>query len=43
VRWQLQIAGAQTVTAQNGARATPDPLGMILEPAEGSHQLEFEL
>ena len=32
VRWQLQIAGAQTVTAQNGARATPDPLGMILEP-----------
>ena len=43
VRWQLQFAGAQTVTAQNGARTTPDPLGMILEPAEGSHQLEFEL
>ena len=43
VRWQLQLAGAQTVTAQNGARATPDPLGMILEPAEGGHQLEFEL
>ena len=43
VRWQLQLAGAQTVTAQKGAHATPDPFGMILEPAEGSHQLEFEL
>jgi len=43
VRWQLQFAGAQTVTAQDGARTTPDPLGMILQPAEGSHKLEFEL
>ena len=31
------------VTAQNGARTTPDPLGMILQPAEGSHELKFEL
>jgi alpha-D-xyloside xylohydrolase len=43
VRWQLQLAGAQTLIAQNGARTTPDPLGMILQPAERSHQLEFEL
>jgi len=43
VRWQLQVAGAQTVTAQNGARTTPDPLGMILQPAEGSQRVEFDL
>jgi hypothetical protein len=43
VRWQLQFAGAQTVTAQDGARTTPDPLGIILQPAEGSQQLEFDL
>jgi alpha-D-xyloside xylohydrolase len=41
--WQLQLAGAQTVTAQNGARTTRDPLGMILRPAEGSNELKFEL
>ena len=43
VRWQLQFAGAQTVATQNGARTTPDPLGMILQPAEGSHQIECDL
>jgi alpha-D-xyloside xylohydrolase len=43
VRWQVQFAGAQTVTAQNGASAKPDPLGLILSPAEGSQQLELEL
>jgi alpha-D-xyloside xylohydrolase len=43
VRWQLQFAGTQTVKAQNGAHATRDLLGMILQPAEGSQQLEFDL
>jgi alpha-D-xyloside xylohydrolase len=43
VRWQLQFAGAQTVKAPNGARTTPDPLGMILQAAEGTQQLEFDL
>jgi alpha-D-xyloside xylohydrolase len=43
VRWQLQFAGAATVTARNGARMTPNPLGIILQPADGAHQLEFEL
>ena len=43
VRWQLQFAGAQTVTAQNGTRTIPDRLGIILQPADGSQQVEFEL
>ena len=43
VRWQLQLAGTKTVTPRNGARITPDPLGIILQPADGSHELEFEL
>src|SRR5271165_774951 len=42
-RWRLQLAGAKTVTARNGVRTTPDPLGIILQPASGRHQLEFEL
>jgi alpha-D-xyloside xylohydrolase len=41
--WQLQLAGIKTITARNGARTTPDPLGIILQPAVGSHKLEFEL
>jgi alpha-D-xyloside xylohydrolase len=43
VRWQLQLAGAATVTTRNSARMTPDPLGIILQPADYAHQLEFEL
>jgi alpha-D-xyloside xylohydrolase len=43
VRWQLQLAGIRTITARNGAHTTPDPLGIILQPAVGSHELEFEL
>ena len=42
-RWQLQVAGIKTITARNGARITPDPLGIILQPPVGSHELEFEL
>ena len=42
-RWQLQVAGAKTVRAQNSARITPDPLGTIIQPADGHHQLELEL
>jgi len=42
-RWRLQFAGAKTVTVRNDASATPDPLGIILQPASGSHHLEFEL
>ncbi len=43
VRWQLQLAGAKTVTAGDGVRITPDPFGVILQPKAGNHQLEFEL
>ncbi len=43
VRWRLQFAGAKTLTVRNDARATPDSLGIILQPASGSHHLEFEL
>jgi len=42
-RWRLQFAGAKTVTVRNDARATPDPLGIILQPPSGSYHLEFEL
>jgi alpha-D-xyloside xylohydrolase len=42
-RWQFQLAGAQMAQPQNGAHTTPDPLGIILQPAEGSNELEFEL
>jgi alpha-D-xyloside xylohydrolase len=43
VRWQFQVAGIKTITARNGARTTPDPLGIILQPAVGSHELGFEI
>jgi alpha-D-xyloside xylohydrolase len=42
-RWQLQVAGIKTITARNGARITPDPLGITLQPPVGSHELEFEV
>ena len=32
VRWQLQLAGAQSVRVHNGARATQHPLGTLLNP-----------
>ena len=43
LRWQLQLAGVQTLMTQNGGCATPDPLGLILSPPESSQELEFEL
>ena len=43
VRWQLQLAGAQTVKVHGDAQITPDPFGTLLHPAEGSQQLRFEL
>jgi alpha-D-xyloside xylohydrolase len=43
VRWQLQLVGVQSVTAHTGARTTLDAHGILLQPAEGSHQFEFEL
>ena len=42
VRWQLQLVGVQSVTAHSGARTTLDARGILLQPAEGSHQFEFE-
>jgi alpha-D-xyloside xylohydrolase len=42
-RWRLQFVGASTVTALNGARTSPDPLGIILEAGEDSQELVFEL
>jgi alpha-D-xyloside xylohydrolase len=42
-RWRLQMIGTITAAARNGARTTPDPLGIILEPAENRRVLEFEL
>jgi hypothetical protein len=35
--------GLKTATAQAGARTALDPYGMILQPAGGCHQLDFEL
>ena len=43
VRWQLQLVGVQRVAAHSGARTTLDARGILLQPAEGSHQFEFEL
>jgi alpha-D-xyloside xylohydrolase len=43
LRWQLQFAGAEPVTAREGTRTTPDPLGITLQPADGSNRLDFEL
>jgi alpha-D-xyloside xylohydrolase len=42
-RWQLQCAGVNTVTASAGTCTSLDPLGIILQPANGSRQIEFEL
>ena len=42
-RWQLQCAGMNTVKPLSGTRPSSDPLGIILQPADGSHQIEFEL
>jgi alpha-D-xyloside xylohydrolase len=41
--WRLQCAGVNTVKPLNGTRTLADPLGTILQPANGSHQIEFEL
>jgi alpha-D-xyloside xylohydrolase len=43
LRWQMQCAGVNTVTALGGTRTLSDPLGIILQPADGSRQIEFEL
>jgi len=43
VRWQLQLVGVQRVAAHSGARTTLDARGILLQPAEGSDQFEFEL
>jgi alpha-D-xyloside xylohydrolase len=42
-RWQLQFAGVNTATASGGTRTSLDPLGIILQPPDGSRQIEFEL
>jgi alpha-D-xyloside xylohydrolase len=42
-RWQLQCAGATTATASGDTRTSLDPFGIILQPADGSRQIEFEL
>ena len=42
-RWQLQLAGVNTATASGGTRTSLDPLGIILQPPDGSRQIEFEL
>jgi alpha-D-xyloside xylohydrolase len=42
-RWRLQLAGTQTVEAPNDVRTFTDPFGIILQPAQGTKQLEFEL
>jgi alpha-D-xyloside xylohydrolase len=41
--WRLQCAGMNTVKPLSGTRPSADPLGTILQPADGSHQIEFEL
>ena len=42
-RWQLQLAGMNVTSAENGARIVSDPLGIIACPEEGSNQLELVL
>jgi alpha-D-xyloside xylohydrolase len=41
--WRLQCAGMNTVKPLSGTHPSADPLGTILQPADGSHQIEFEL
>lgn len=43
VRWRLQLAGTKTVGVQNDVRTFADPFGIVLQPVQGSRQLEFEL
>ena len=41
--WRLQCAGVNTVKPLNGTRTSADPLGTILQPADESHPIEFDL
>ena len=41
--WRVQCAGVNTVKPLNGMHTSADPLGIILQSADGSHQIEFEL
>jgi alpha-D-xyloside xylohydrolase len=41
--WRVQCAGVNTVKPLNGMHTSADPLGTILQSADGSHQIEFEL
>jgi alpha-D-xyloside xylohydrolase len=42
-RWQLQLAGVKMVTTSTDTRTSSEPLGIILQPPDGSHQIEFDL
>ena len=42
-RWQLQFARVETVTAPTSVRTAVDPLGIVVHPAMGRHQMECEL
>jgi alpha-D-xyloside xylohydrolase len=42
-RWQLQVAGTPVASAEQGARIVSDPLGSIVEPREGSYQIDVVL